>query len=408
MFHSNSFLPDWVLNIVSVKCNEEAKDGEEHDGVSCQNQATSSSRDLKYEHEILSCIEVFKAYHSGCCHVAGRHHVQSLGVHWGWCGGHIRVRSHGQRCPGQDDGQSEGGHHDASCEEVGELSAGIAGAVVTVSPGQQWGDGAEEVEHDHGEGIPVARENIALSRNIWTMFGNTYSYWGRAQARNRNNNPIDPVNARATRANEESVNYFPWINHLYQYLPLTPAMIATPVLSSVWQFSRVTKWITDQCACADGEPDRLVSSWPMRALHQIVSTNQRARSISVQWPTNQSSAQLPTANHCSRKVYFVTENRKLAALQSHSSRTFHQCNIKYFQTLFHVDSIENSNGWPKERVSTDHFYKPSPRRQLPLVHNQLVFKVWQKMPVMILSNPYFSPSMTVRVLELLEKILEIE
>ena len=40
-------------------------------------------------------------------------------------------------------------------EEVGELPAGVAGAVVTVSPGQQAGDGAQEVEHHHGEGIPV-------------------------------------------------------------------------------------------------------------------------------------------------------------------------------------------------------------------------------------------------------------
>ena len=44
---------------------------------------------------------------------------------------------------------------DTCGEEVGELPAGVAGAVVTVSPGQQAGDGAQEVEHHHGEGIPV-------------------------------------------------------------------------------------------------------------------------------------------------------------------------------------------------------------------------------------------------------------
>ena len=42
-------------------------------------------------------------------------------------------------------------------KEVCELPAGVAGAVITMSPGQQAGDGAQEVEHNHGEGIPVTK-----------------------------------------------------------------------------------------------------------------------------------------------------------------------------------------------------------------------------------------------------------
>ena len=41
-------------------------------------------------------------------------------------------------------------------EEVCELPAGVAGAVVAVSPGQEAGQRAQEVEHHHGEGVPVA------------------------------------------------------------------------------------------------------------------------------------------------------------------------------------------------------------------------------------------------------------
>ena len=51
-------------------------------------------------------------------------------------------------------------------EEVGELPAGIAGAVVAVSPGQQAGDGAQEVEHHHGEGIPVTETWEAAFRGM--------------------------------------------------------------------------------------------------------------------------------------------------------------------------------------------------------------------------------------------------
>ena len=47
-FNISSLLsPHGVLNIVSVEGNEEAENGEEHDGVGCENKATGSSSDLK-------------------------------------------------------------------------------------------------------------------------------------------------------------------------------------------------------------------------------------------------------------------------------------------------------------------------------------------------------------------------
>ena len=69
---------------------------------------------------------------------------------WGW--------SHLYRGSGEDDGESEGRDDDAGGEEVGQLPAGVAGAVIAVSPGQHTGDGAEEVEDDDCEGIPVAAQ----------------------------------------------------------------------------------------------------------------------------------------------------------------------------------------------------------------------------------------------------------
>ena len=76
---------------------------------------------------------------------------------WGLCAGRRRW-TEGHRGPGEDDGQGEGGDDDAGGEEVGQLPAGVAGAVIAVSPGQHAGDGAEEVEDDDCEGIPVAAQ----------------------------------------------------------------------------------------------------------------------------------------------------------------------------------------------------------------------------------------------------------
>ena len=56
---------------------------------------------------------------------------------------------------GQDYGQGEGGHDDTRGDEVGQLSAGVTGAVIAVSPGQQAGDGTQQVEHNHCERIPI-------------------------------------------------------------------------------------------------------------------------------------------------------------------------------------------------------------------------------------------------------------
>ena len=110
--------------------------------------------------------EIKLTYHSSGCHVASCDTVQCQSVHRCWCGGHIGVRSGGHGGSGQHDGEGEGGHHDTGGQEVCQLSAGVAGAVVTVSPGQQGGDGAEEVEHDHGEGIPVAEENNIIKTHL--------------------------------------------------------------------------------------------------------------------------------------------------------------------------------------------------------------------------------------------------
>ena len=67
---------------------------------------------------------------------------------WGW--------SHLYWSSGEDDGQSEGRDDDAGGDEVGQLPAGVTGAVVAVPPGQHAGDGTEQVEDDDCEGIPVA------------------------------------------------------------------------------------------------------------------------------------------------------------------------------------------------------------------------------------------------------------
>ena len=105
------------------------------------------------------------------------------------------------RSSGEDDGQSEGWDDDAGGEEVGQLPAGVAGAVVAVSPSQHAGDGTEQVEDDDCEGIPVtANININLTSSLSLSPSLSYLNWGKAQARKRNISPIDPVNARPTRA----------------------------------------------------------------------------------------------------------------------------------------------------------------------------------------------------------------
>ena len=52
-------------------------------------------------------------------------------------------------------------------EEVCELPAGVAGAVVAVSPGQEAGQRAQEVEHHHGEGVPVAETETRVGEYWW-------------------------------------------------------------------------------------------------------------------------------------------------------------------------------------------------------------------------------------------------
>ena len=47
--HIWSDLPDRVLHILTVKGNEEAHDGEEHDGIGSHHQATGSTLNLKVD-----------------------------------------------------------------------------------------------------------------------------------------------------------------------------------------------------------------------------------------------------------------------------------------------------------------------------------------------------------------------
>ena len=51
------FSPHGVLNIVTVEGDEEAKDGEEHDGVGSQHQPTRASGDLE---QMVNVTKIFK------------------------------------------------------------------------------------------------------------------------------------------------------------------------------------------------------------------------------------------------------------------------------------------------------------------------------------------------------------
>ena len=99
------------------------------------------------------------AYHSGG---GGVHHGShgcdgKVGRFWG------RVRRNDcDGGPGQDYGKGKGRDHNAGGEEPGKLPAGVAGGVLTVPLGYEGGDGGEEVEDNHGEGVPVAEKHNLL------------------------------------------------------------------------------------------------------------------------------------------------------------------------------------------------------------------------------------------------------
>lgn len=66
------------------------------------------------------------------------------------------MRCNDERDSGEDDGEGESGDHDAGGDEQGQLLAGVAAAaVIVVSARDEGGDGGKQVEHYHGEGIPV-------------------------------------------------------------------------------------------------------------------------------------------------------------------------------------------------------------------------------------------------------------
>jgi len=120
--------PDGVLIVVRVESDEEAENGEKHDGVGGDDQATGASVDRQQ---------------SGVGAVSDCRVAAAAASRAG--------------DPGQHDGQGEGGQDDARGEEPGELPAGVAGAAVVVVPaGNEAGDGGEKVEDDDCEGVPVA------------------------------------------------------------------------------------------------------------------------------------------------------------------------------------------------------------------------------------------------------------
>ena len=127
--HSSHFSPDGILDIVTVEGNEEAKDCEEHDGISRQNEATGASRDLKKivmlliykemvwsakttisssKSTIISCILV-PAYHGGG-HVIIHDNVVHLvrGHCGGGRGGDVGVGADSHGGSSEHNGQSEG------------------------------------------------------------------------------------------------------------------------------------------------------------------------------------------------------------------------------------------------------------------------------------------------------------
>ena len=149
------FSPNGVLNVIPIEGDEESEDGEEHDGVGCENEATGSTSDLgKGLREIIKCgLRLITDHGGGGGGVGSQGGGDSAAVRggcaggWGW--------THGYRGSGENDGQGEGWYDDAGGEEVCQLPAGIAGAVIAVTPGQHAGDGTEQVEDDDCEGVPV-------------------------------------------------------------------------------------------------------------------------------------------------------------------------------------------------------------------------------------------------------------
>jgi len=53
--------PNRVLDILGVESDEEAKDGEEHDTVGCQHEATRSTINLEYNWLVAPSIRVGKS-----------------------------------------------------------------------------------------------------------------------------------------------------------------------------------------------------------------------------------------------------------------------------------------------------------------------------------------------------------
>jgi len=86
--------------------------------------------------------------------------------------------------PGQHYRQGKCRDHNASGEEPGQLSAGVAGGVLTVPLGYEGGDGGEEVEDDHSEGVPVVE--------LWQGTGQEQEQETNRASEGQSNQSLDP------------------------------------------------------------------------------------------------------------------------------------------------------------------------------------------------------------------------
>lgn len=68
-------------------------------------------------------------------------------------------------CSGEDDRESEGGDHDACCEEDGELLTGVAHGVRVVHQSSRYAvrNGREDVKKQHKEGPVLAGKEREVS-----------------------------------------------------------------------------------------------------------------------------------------------------------------------------------------------------------------------------------------------------
>ena len=110
-----------------------------------------------------SLIEnIFSTYHSGgggsVPHYC--HHIINVSRCWGGGGGGVRNRRvQCNRSPCKHYWESKSRDDDSRGKEPGKFSARVAGGVLAVSLGYEGGDGGEEIEDDHSEGVPITEKS---------------------------------------------------------------------------------------------------------------------------------------------------------------------------------------------------------------------------------------------------------